>query len=131
MKGNGHFRGKFGGHHGHHGEEGHHRGHFGHRQHGHHSRFHRVGRMIHQALRFVVIPALLGIIGGLMASAIGMLVGQFIVYLWLRFRRNHYRQTSHIVEVIVHDDEKDALMQEDLPPQYEDVEGLTVDDEKN
>lgn len=37
-------------------------------------------------VRFIVIPALLGVMAGLTASAIGMLVGQAIVFLWQRFR---------------------------------------------
>lgn len=37
-------------------------------------------------VRFIVIPALLGVMAGLTASAIGMLVGQAIVFLWQRVR---------------------------------------------
>ncbi|OAL37901.1 hypothetical protein AYO20_02734 [Fonsecaea nubica] len=110
---------------------GHHKGGHG-RQHGHH-RFHRFGHMLHQTLRFFVIPALLGVIGGLMASAIGMLVGQMISYLWIRFHRNGQRgQASReicVVEIVVDEEEKEALIENSEvdgelppPPDYRDVE---------
>ncbi|KIW92814.1 uncharacterized protein Z519_06663 [Cladophialophora bantiana CBS 173.52] len=125
-------------HHGHH-KGGHHKGdhHHGnnhhHHHHQHHHRFHRFGHMLHQTLRFFVIPALLGVIGGLMASAIGMLVGQMISYLWIRFHRHSQRGTAsrdiRVVEIVIDEEEKDALMageqiQSELPPppDYRDVE---------
>ncbi|KIX09261.1 uncharacterized protein Z518_00340 [Rhinocladiella mackenziei CBS 650.93] len=122
---------KFGAHGMHHGHgHGHHMG-------GHHHRAHRLGRMVHQTLRFFVIPALLGVIGGLMASAVGMLVGQLISYLWIRFHRNGPRGTRNIrvVELVVDEEEKDGLIVDDrdlpAPPQYEDVEATAVEEEKH
>jgi len=102
-----------------------------HRWHTHHMGhrpFHRIGHTLHQAIRFFIVPALLGVIGGLMASAVGMLVGQIIVYLWFRFHRNGQRGPVRMVEVAVVEDEKEALME--LPPRYEDVGAVTVEDEK-
>lgn len=103
-----------------HGKHGHHKKHGHHR---HHWRAHRIGHLIHQTIRFFVIPALLGVIGGLMASAVGMLVGQIIVALWIKFRRGGRRgnasQQARLVEVVVVEDEKHALLEDDLPPQYE------------
>ncbi|KIW29045.1 uncharacterized protein PV07_04891 [Cladophialophora immunda] len=112
---------------------GHHKGGPHHHGHHRHHRFHRFGHMLHQTLRFFVIPALLGVIGGLMASAIGMLVGQMISYLWIRFHRNGQRGTaSHdirVIEIVVDEEEKDALIMSSQidselppPPEYKDVE---------
>jgi len=101
--------------------------HHPHRHHGHHGHHehHRVGNMLHSTFRFFVIPAILGIIGGLAASAIGMLVGQAIVLIWVRAYRNSQRGPLHVVEeeVTVETDEKDELMKpEDEPlPAYEDA----------
>ena len=110
------------------GDRPHHRGHHGH--HAHHN-MHRFGHILRQTLRFFIIPALLGVIGGLMASAVGMLVGQALVYLWFRVHRGGQRGNIRIVEVAVTDDEKDALVESgELPPQYEDVEAVIVEDTK-
>lgn len=66
-----------------------------------------------------------------MASAVGMLVGQSLVYLWFRFHRRGQRGNARIVEIAVAEDEKDALVDtQELPPQYEDVEAVSVEDSK-
>jgi len=105
--------------------------------HGHHAhhKMHRFGHILRQTLRFFIIPALLGVIGGLLASAVGMLVGQALVYLWFRFHRGGQRSGQRgnirIIEVAVTDDEKDGLVEgRELPPQYEDVEAVVVEDTK-
>ncbi|KIW18178.1 hypothetical protein PV08_02466 [Exophiala spinifera] len=122
---------KFGGRAGHHSHHGH-----GHHMGGwsRHHRFHRFGHILHQTIRFFVIPALLGIIGGLMASAIGMLVGQTISYLWIRFHRRGQRgnASARAVEIVIAEDEKDALMTEDIPspPKYQDLEACAEEVEK-
>jgi hypothetical protein len=106
-----------------------------------HHRFHYFGHMLHQTLRFFVIPALLGVIGGLLASAVGMMVGQLISYVWLRFHRGGVRghatgRDLGVVEevVIVHEmdgeepNEKDGLLLDveealafvEPPPEYGD-----------
>lgn len=100
--------------------------------HGHH-RGHRISHVINHVLRNFVMPALLGIAGGLAASALGMMVGQFIVYLWVRFGRGGRRgqvENVRVHEVEIVDGEKDGLMlvvEEDLPryeeaPKYADAE---------
>lgn len=54
-----------------------------HHRHRYHSAFARTfSRIIH----FIVIPAILGVLAGLTASAVGMLVGQAVVYIWQRYR---------------------------------------------
>ncbi|KIW68147.1 hypothetical protein PV04_04113 [Phialophora macrospora] len=119
--------------HGPHGAHGphHHGQHYGH----HH--FHRFGHMLHQTLRFFVIPAILGVIGGLMASAIGMLVGQCISYLWIRFHRGGVRGNAtgreiRVVEIVLDEEEKDALIINEeameSPPEYKDVEASVAEE---
>lgn len=104
----------------------------GHHHHHQHRHGHHLGRLLHQTLRFFVIPALLGVIGGLMASAIGMLVGQFVAFLWIRYHRGGRRGNVRTVELVIEEDEKDALIIDDeiTLPQYEDVEAAVVEDEK-
>lgn len=97
--------------------------------HGHH-KMHRFRRILRQTLRFFIIPALLGVIGGLLASAVGMLVGQALVYLWLRFHRGGQRGNIRIVEVATSEDEKEALVDAEDLPQYDDVEAVMVEDTK-
>jgi hypothetical protein len=94
--------------------------------------------MIHQTLRFFLIPAMLGVIGGLMASAVGMLVGQSIVFLWQTlYRRIRGQRPEPEDDVLLIVDEKPTLMAEDelpryqdVPPQYRDVESQHTE-EKN
>lgn len=70
------------GHHGHYGYENgeHHRQH--HPMHPQSALAHTFSRVVH----FILVPAVLGVVAGLTASAIGMLVGQAVVFLWQRFR---------------------------------------------
>lgn len=82
--------------------------------------------MVHQTIRFFVIPALLGVIGGLAASALGMLVGQIIVLIWIRGYRAGRRGPLRVVEreVMVSGEEKEGLLAEEkevAPPVYEDA----------
>lgn len=54
-----------------------------HHRHEHHGAFARTfSRIVH----FIVVPAILGVLAGLTASAVGMLVGQAVVFLWQRYR---------------------------------------------
>lgn len=61
-----------------HGHEGHH-----HRPHPPHGAF---AHTFSRVLRFIVVPAILGVLAGLAASAVGMLVGQAVIFLWQRYR---------------------------------------------
>lgn len=108
------------------------------KHHNKHHRYHRLGHMLHQTFRFFIIPALLGVIGGLTASAVGMLVGQAIVLLWFRTYRRGRRGPLRIVEqeIVIEEDEKDVLINDaELPPQYEDApeyeETVPLQDEKH
>lgn len=95
-----------------------------HKHHGHGPhRYHRVGHMLHQTFRFFIIPALLGVIGGLAASAIGMLVGQSIVLLVRAYRRSQGRRPLGSIEreIIIVSDEKNELLAEEGLPEYEEA----------
>ncbi|KAJ5573559.1 uncharacterized protein N7459_007986 [Penicillium hispanicum] len=39
-----------------------------------------------RVVRFILVPAVLGVLAGLTASAVGMLVGQAVVFVWQRYR---------------------------------------------
>ena len=99
-----------------------------------HGRHNKIHRFIHRATHLFIIPALLGVVGGLTASAIGMVVGQTIVSLWFRFVRGGRRgnvSSARVNETGI-EEEKEALVGEEedetLPP-YE--EAQTAADEKN
>ena len=104
--------------------------HHHHHHHAHqHWQSHRFHKTLHRMMKFLFIPALLGIIGGLMASAVGMLVGQILVYLWQHLYRRSQRAQARprVLEIVVRDD-KTALMEceieEDAPPMYQDIEAV-------
>ncbi|KAL1871492.1 hypothetical protein Plec18167_007052 [Paecilomyces lecythidis] len=102
----------------------HRRPHPGGRHHFHH--MHRSGweRTFSRVFRFILVPAVLGVLAGLVASALGMLVGQVVVFLWLRYRRSTTDRSVSAVEE-GDDMEKEALIAEptdDLPPEYDDEE---------
>ena len=68
-----------------------------------------------------------------------MLVGHCISYLWIRFHRGGVRGNATgrdvcVVEIVVDDDEKDALISHekgiDTPPEYKDVEAAVVDEKQ-
>ena len=73
---------------------------------------------IKKAFAFVVLPILIGIAFGLAASAVGMLVGQIVVFLWLRRRRSDAQY-----EVVATEGEEGL-------PKYEEVAGAETGDEK-
>lgn len=58
-------------------------GHDGHHHPSHHGAF---AHTFSRVLRFIVIPAILGVLAGLTASAVGMLVGQAVIFIWQRYR---------------------------------------------
>ncbi|RMZ79174.1 hypothetical protein DV738_g3468, partial [Chaetothyriales sp. CBS 135597] len=103
--------------------------------HHHHGRMHRFGKLVHHAIRYFFIPATLGIIGGLVASAVGMLLAQFAMYLWQVVFPSPTRpnEVGEVSLLIV--EEKIALMAEDdessqldeAPPRYKDLEAQTVE----
>ena len=73
-------------------------------------------------MKVVFIPMLIGVAFGMAASAIGMLVGQAVIFLWMRFRGQKGAKYQRLET-----DEKDK------PPKYEDLvvaEGVEVVSEK-
>lgn len=96
-------------------------GHFNTHRH-HHSWVHSFAKASKQVFSFVVLPILVGIVFGIAASAIGMLVGQIIVAIWLRLRRNSHKTVAY---ERVETEEKEGL------PKYEDLEDCKAEaDEK-
>ncbi|RJE26897.1 hypothetical protein PHISCL_00809 [Aspergillus sclerotialis] len=95
--------------------------HAGHMHHMHHA---GLERTVSRIVRFILIPATLGVLAGLTASALGMLVGQVVVSLWLWYRRSKSQQPNANLEEGT-EFEKQGLMAEssdDLPPAYTDDE---------
>ena len=99
-------------------------GHAGRPHHMHHMHHAGFERTMSRIIRFILVPATLGVLAGLTASALGMLVGQVIVSLWLRYRRSKSQQPNANLEEGT-EYEKQGLMVEssdDLPPAYTDDE---------
>ncbi|KAK4697683.1 hypothetical protein P7C71_g451, partial [Lecanoromycetidae sp. Uapishka_2] len=103
-----HIHVKPAGQHGHHGHHHHHRGFFG-----------RMIGVLRTTFKVVLIPILIGVAFGMAASALGMVVGQAIVFLWMKFRR-----TPEAAYEPLDTDEKDA------PPAYQDVPASEAVSEK-
>lgn len=95
--------------------------HAGHPHSPHHMHHGGWERTASQLIRFIVIPAILGVLAGLTASAVGMLVGKLIVSLWSRYRRGSSFQSSSSLEDGT-EVEKEGLIESsgDLPPAYTD-----------
>ena len=102
-------------------------GHLRPQHHGGHKHHH--GGMLHSVMgfarhifTFVILPVMVGVAVGITASAIGMLVGQAVVFLWLKYRRSG----NATYDAVQTDDKEDSL------PAYEDeslpayTEGETV-----
>lgn len=89
-----------------------------HHHHMHHGHWERT---FSRVVRFIVVPAILGVLAGLAASALGMLVGQVVVFFWQRYRRSGSKRSEERGTV----GEKQGLMAEasdELPPAYSDEE---------
>jgi hypothetical protein len=93
-----------------------------HHHHMHHMHHGKWERTVHRVVRFIVVPAVLGVLAGLAASALGMLVGQIVVFMWQRFRRSTPKKSLEQGTV----SEKQGLMMEseELPPAYSDEEAV-------
>ena len=105
-----------------------HKGHGGHhmKQH-HHNALHVILHAVKRVFKHVVLPILIGIAAGMAASAVGMLVGHFLVYLWIKYRRGGRQGYASVAQV-----EEDQLAAEEddevrsLPPKYEELAGSEV-----
>lgn len=93
----------------------------------HHGHHHHKGFVSQMAIGFkimvrvVFVPILVGVALGVASSALGMLVGQFIVVLAKKFRRNDREATYEPLDI----DDKDA------PPAYQDLQGSEAINEKD
>ncbi|KAI2464643.1 hypothetical protein F4781DRAFT_412419 [Annulohypoxylon bovei var. microspora] len=89
----------------------------------------------------ILLPVAIGLLAGVAASILGMMVGTFVVFLWRvvarrgssrrHHRHGHHHKASH-AEAALHD-EKSGLMahaeEDDVPPVYIE-EGIVVLDDK-
>jgi hypothetical protein len=100
--------------------------------HQHHQYNSAFARTFSRIVHFIIVPAVLGVLAGLIASAVGMLVGQAVVFLWQRYRGTNSAEHKAAWE---NDDacEKQGLMavprdSEDVLPEYTEhsrVQGTT------
>ena len=67
--------------------------------------------VLRTTFKVVFVPVLIGIAFGMAASAIGMLVGQAVVFLWMKYRGTSREAAYEALDT----DEKEA------PPAYQDV----------
>ena len=72
---------------------------------------------VRRGFTFVLFPMLAGIAFGVVASAVGMLVGQLVVFLWVKFRPAREGAYERVEDLEEKDDEL---------PAYEDVEARDV-----
>lgn len=83
----------------------------GHGHHHHHKGFvHRMAMVFRTTFKVVFVPILIGVAFGMAASAIGMLVGQAVVFLWMKYRGTSRQAAYEALDT----DEKEA------PPAYQD-----------
>lgn len=78
--------------------------------HRHHGFLHRFAHIMRTTVKIAFVPILIGVAFGMAASAIGMLIGQLVVFVWMRYRRNDGPAYEPLDS-----DEKE------VPPPYEDV----------
>ena len=85
-------------------------------------------RFARHLFTFVILPVMVGVAVGITASAIGMLVGQAIVFIWLKVRGA--RKPAY--EPVSGDDNKDGLpaYEDEGLPAYTEGEIVLVADEK-
>ena len=92
----------------------------------HHSTFARIARRF---VFMVLIPVLVGIATGAVASALGLLVGHSIVSVWVRFRAGRKGAYQHVEEAEEEDEDKEVVDKDGLP-KYEDVEAVALEEKK-
>jgi hypothetical protein len=102
--------------------------HAGHRHH-HGGFLRKTMHLARHLFTFVLLPVIVGVAVGMTASAIGMLVGQAVVFLWMRYRRSG-RQGAY--EAVQSEDKEDGLpsyVDEGLPA-YTEETAVAASDEK-
>ena len=100
----------------------------GQKPHHHHLGMHAAMHAIKRIFKHVVLPVMIGVAAGMAASAVGILVGQVIVLVWMKYRRNGKGPAYKRVE---QETEEGRASEEGLP-KYEELEGTEVEvvDEK-
>ncbi|EMR66629.1 hypothetical protein UCREL1_6379 [Eutypa lata UCREL1] len=106
----------------------------------HHEHRHRWGHLLKNIATHILLPVAIGIMAGVTASILGMMVGTFIVYLWRTFvrrpssrRQHHGRGHKAGLNEAVVEDEKSGLMSHqevEAPPAYVEEGVLVADDKK-
>lgn len=109
-----------------------------HHGHGHHGQgrlrrfFQKTVHFSGQVIHFFILPALFGVAGGLVACALGMLVGQAVASCMNRRSRRAGAGVAALTadgEIAISDEEKDVLVENgEMPPQYEDVDVVVVEE---
>ncbi|KAL9130630.1 MAG: hypothetical protein Q9217_001244 [Psora testacea] len=89
-------------------------------RHHHKGFFYRMVHTLWITAKIAFVPILIGVAFGIAASAIGMLVGQVVVFLWMKYRKTDELAVYEPLEA----DEKE------VPPPYEDVPGAGFRNEK-
>ena len=87
----------------------------GHHHHHHQGFAHHMASVFRTTFKVVFVPILIGIAFGMAASAIGMLVGQAVVFLWMKYRGTSRKGAYEPLDTA----EKEA------PPAYQDVDQAT------
>ncbi|KAJ5495090.1 hypothetical protein N7539_000206 [Penicillium diatomitis] len=101
----------------------------GHRHHHHHHRPHGAFvRTFRRIIHFIIVPALVGILAGVAASSIGMLIGQAVVFMWRRYRvgqpqehKASWEQGESCEKQSLIEDSVEVSEQDDLPQYTESV----------
>ncbi|KAI9715058.1 MAG: hypothetical protein M1812_006176 [Candelaria pacifica] len=109
----------------------HNRHHRHHRHHGVRGVFHKIARVV----MHVVVPIFIGIAAGITASLFGMAIGHLMVLCWVQFKRGGKKNPYTSVEQgepeqDVFPEEKQGLATDGDLPKYQEVEVVTVSDEK-
>ena len=94
----------------------------------HHHGLHRFLHGVKRVFKHFVLPALVGVAAGMAACAVGMLVGQTAMFLWMKARgKGAYGKVEQAPEY-----EKEGLVTAAGLPKYEEVETVVfVEVEKN
>ena len=83
--------------------------------------FHSFLSGVKRGFAFIVLPIVMGIAFGFIASTIGMMVGKLVVFVWTRLVR---KPKAEFIYERIEAEEKDGL------PAYEDIESVEVMDDK-
>lgn len=95
----------------------------------HHHAHHAHGRVRHfikQTVHFFILPALFGVFGGLLACAVGMLVGHGMARL-LSYRSSRGIAPRNLEDAVENDEKDGLVVNGEMPPQYEDGDVIVIE----